>query len=86
MNTCIAWLAKAEAETIEAKKEYDTILNEMRDPSLKAKYGGTQFVQVKELAKKEWNDCDRCVLRCMHLTYRQTLSCKYILILMFLHE
>ena len=38
----IGWLAKAKVEADEAKKEYDIILNEMRDADLKAQYGADQ--------------------------------------------
>lgn len=37
-----AWLESAKKAADEAKKEYDTILNEMRDPDLKAQYGADQ--------------------------------------------
>lgn len=58
LNKKLAWLTKAEKETEDAKKEYDTILNEMRDPDLKAQYGGDQFAKAKEMAKLDWKDAD----------------------------
>ncbi len=48
------WLATAEVQTDEAKKEYDVVLVEMRDPELRATYGPDQFARVKDMAKQEW--------------------------------
>jgi hypothetical protein len=52
------WLRKAEEQANEAKKELDTILNEMRDPELKQQYGAEQFLRAKELAKQEWSELE----------------------------
>jgi hypothetical protein len=54
-----AWLATAKQEADEAKKEYDIILNEMRDADLKAQYGADQVNLAKKMAKEQWQEAER---------------------------
>eukprot|EP01035_Chromulina_nebulosa_P020909 gene20909-27101_t len=53
------WLSNARITVDEAKREYDVILNEMRDPELKAAYGVEQFAMAKDLAKQEFIEADK---------------------------
>ena len=53
------WLANAEREAVDAKKEYETILTEMRDPAFKAQFGVEQLSSVKDMAKKEHMDAEK---------------------------
>jgi hypothetical protein len=39
-------LAKAETESTDAKKEYDTLLVEMRDPEFKVVYGAEKVATM----------------------------------------
>jgi hypothetical protein len=47
-------LHKAEELEKELRQEYDTILEEMRDPSFKILYGAEKLNLAKESAKREW--------------------------------
>ncbi len=53
------WLAKAVADCDEAKKEYDTVINELRDPDLKSQLSADKLASIKDTAKREWQDADR---------------------------
>lgn len=51
-------LARLTAECIERKKEYDTVLVEMRDAEFKAVYGLETLTSAKEIAKSEWQQSE----------------------------
>lgn len=51
-------LAKAEEDEKELRQEYDTVLEETRDPSFKALYGIEKLNLAKESAKREWKQAE----------------------------
>ncbi len=53
------WLAKAVFDCNEAKKEYDTVINELRDPELRSQLSADKLASIKDVAKREWQDADR---------------------------
>jgi len=53
------WLGQAKVEADEAKKEYDIILNEMRDADLKTQYGADQVLYYFIVS---WIDFDYLML------------------------
>lgn len=52
-------LEQAEMEAKEAKEEYNTVLQEMRDPDFLELYGAEKLASVKDLAKTELNNAEK---------------------------
>eukprot|EP01038_Epipyxis_sp_PR26KG_P005253 gene5253-7301_t len=54
-----ALLAKAEVTAIDTKKEYETILEESRDPDFREMYGIEKLTKAKEICKQAKIDAER---------------------------
>ena len=52
-------LEKALTEAAEMRAEYDTVLEETRDPGMKALYGAEKLAVAKDCAKRDWQTAER---------------------------
>lgn len=73
LNKKMLWLEKARAVASETKKEYDIVLVEMRDASMKLQYGAEQYMNAKNMAKREWNEANQR-LRTLEKEVNQLMS------------
>lgn len=54
-------LSKAKVDVVDKKREYKTILSEMRDPELKSIYGKEVFTKAKEISKIQSTQAEKLV-------------------------